>query len=63
MKTAGRRQEELAEAEAPDDRLLRIPTGFGKTAGIVSAWLYHRVVCQSPRWPLRLGFVKPSCLT
>ncbi|MCA2980809.1 MAG: CRISPR-associated endonuclease Cas3'' [Myxococcaceae bacterium] len=39
--------------------MLRIPTGFGKTAGTVVAWLHHRVVKQNKTWPTRLVFCLP----
>jgi len=41
------------------DRLIRIPTGFGKTAGVVLAWLYNRVHRRDDRWPRRLVFCLP----
>jgi CRISPR-associated endonuclease/helicase Cas3 len=41
------------------DRMVRIPTGFGKTAGVVLAWLYHRVVRADDSWPRRLVFCLP----
>lgn len=41
------------------DRLIRIPTGLGKTAGVVAAWLYHRVRRGDAAWPTRLAFVLP----
>lgn len=41
------------------DRLIRIPTGFGKTAGVVLAWLYNRVHRGDDRWPRRLVFCLP----
>jgi len=41
------------------DRLIRIPTGFGKTAGTVLAWLFHRVICADLSWPTRLVFCLP----
>lgn len=52
-------QATLAQAEAPADRLLRIPTGFGKTAGTALAWLFHRCVRNDDRWPRRLVFCLP----
>lgn len=52
-------QVELAHAEACEDRLLRIPTGFGKTAGVVLPWLFHRVNREDSRWPLRLALCLP----
>lgn len=41
------------------DRLLRIPTGFGKTEGAVLSWLYQRVERKQPGWPRRLVFCLP----
>jgi CRISPR-associated endonuclease/helicase Cas3 len=41
------------------NRLIRIPTGFGKTAGTVLPWLWHRVVQQNNNWPMRLVFCLP----
>ncbi len=41
------------------NRLIRIPTGFGKTAGTVLPWLWHRVVQQNNKWPIRLVFCLP----
>ncbi len=41
------------------DRTIRIPTGFGKTAGIVLAWLFNRVVRADNTWPRRLVFCLP----
>lgn len=47
-----------AEAHC-QDRLLRIPTGFGKTAGTVLSWLHHRAVLKDRSWPARLVFCLP----
>lgn len=52
-------QLELGEAVDCADRVLRIPTGFGKTAGTALAWLYNRCVRRDERWPLRLIFCLP----
>lgn len=41
------------------DRLLRIPTGFGKTLGVLGAWLYHRVERGDDTWPRRLVWCLP----
>lgn len=41
------------------DRLIRIPTGFGKTAGVVLPWLFHRVHRGSDAWPRRLVLTLP----
>lgn len=39
--------------------LLRIPTGFGKTEGVLAAWGYHRVVRNDDGWPRRLVWCLP----
>lgn len=52
-------QQELALDPSIRNRLIRIPTGFGKTAGVVFAWLWNRVVRQDPAWPRRLVFCLP----
>lgn len=52
-------QRALGETERCEDRLLRIPTGFGKTAGAVLPWLYQRVIRGDRSWPTRLLFVLP----
>jgi CRISPR-associated endonuclease/helicase Cas3 len=41
------------------DRLIRIPTGFGKTAGTILAWAYHRCLRGDLTWPTRLAFCLP----
>jgi CRISPR-associated endonuclease/helicase Cas3 len=41
------------------NRLIRIPTGFGKTLGVFGAWLYHRVQRQDASWPRRLVWCLP----
>ena len=40
-------------------RLLRIPTGIGKTQGVLAAWLYHRVLRDDDAWPRRLVWCLP----
>jgi CRISPR-associated endonuclease/helicase Cas3 len=52
-------QVELADAAAPRSRVIRIPTGYGKTLGVLGAWLYNRVEHQDARWPRRLVWVLP----
>ena len=52
-------QAELAKGAQCRDHLIRIPTGFGKTAGIALAWAYHRVLMESREWPTRLCLVLP----
>lgn len=52
-------QEELARDDAPRSRVIRIPTGYGKTLGVLGAWLYHRVERADERWPRRLIWTLP----
>ena len=52
-------QRALGEDGELRDRLIRIPTGFGKTAGTVLAWLWNRVKQNDDRWPRRLAFCLP----
>ncbi len=52
-------QAELANDTGCHDRILRIPTGFGKTAGTVLPWLFHRMVRNDEAWPTRLAFCLP----
>lgn len=49
----------LAEDDVPRSRLIRIPTGYGKTLGVLGAWLYHRVERDDERWPRRLIWTLP----
>ena len=52
-------QAELAASSDCPDRLIRIPTGFGKTLGVLAAWLWNRVEHEDPRWPRRLVWCLP----
>lgn len=40
-------------------RLIDIPTGCGKTAGVILAWIWNRVVLNRPNWPRRLVYCLP----
>ena len=40
-------------------RLINIPTGLGKTAAVVLAWMWNRVVRNDPAWPRRLVYCLP----
>ena len=42
-----------------DSQLINIPTGLGKTAAVVLAWLWNRVQLQNPKWPRRLIYCLP----
>lgn len=52
-------QRELGEASGCHDRTIRIPTGFGKTAGVLAAWAFHRVHRGDASWPARLVWCLP----
>jgi len=52
-------QAELGSRATCKDALIRIPTGLGKTAGVGSAWLHHRVRGGDRSWPTRLAWVLP----
>lgn len=52
-------QRELSRDSLCDNRLIRIPTGFGKTLGILAAWSWHRVYRGDERWPRRLVWCLP----
>ncbi len=53
--TAYEYQVRLAEGPC-ESRLINIPTGLGKTAAVVLAWLYNRVHLKSENWPRRLAW-------
>lgn len=40
-------------------QLINIPTGLGKTAAVMLAWLWNRVQLQSSAWPRRLVYCLP----
>ena len=52
-------QTALADRFVCDDRLVRVPTGLGKTEGVLAAWLWHRVQCDDVRWPRCLVWCLP----
>lgn len=41
------------------NRLIRVPTGFGKTLGVLGAWLWNRIEQQRTAWPRRLVWCLP----
>lgn len=49
----------LSEPEDCCNRLIRVPTGFGKTLGVLSTWLWHRLKLNDDRWPRRLIWCLP----
>lgn len=52
-------QRDLAEAPECENRLIRIPTGFGKTLGVLATWLWHRQCQRNENWPRRLVWCLP----
>lgn len=52
-------QIELAVDPTIQNRLIRIPTGFGKTLGVLAAWLWHRMEGHDEKWPRRLIWCLP----
>jgi CRISPR-associated endonuclease/helicase Cas3 len=59
-------QRELAQVDSGRDntgtctsRLIQIPTGLGKTAAVIHAWLWNRVHLQNDDWPRRLVICLP----
>lgn len=52
-------QARLALDSTCRDRLIRIPTGFGKTAGVTIAWLWNRAREGNDEWPRRLVLCLP----
>ena len=55
-------QRHLAECPC-ESRLINIPTGLGKTAAVVLAWMWNRVVqpdkSARAEWPRRLVYCLP----
>lgn len=47
--------------ECPDcvSRIIRVPTGSGKTEGVLGAWAYHRLKRNDSNWPRRLVWCLP----
>ncbi|MYK90051.1 MAG: hypothetical protein F4018_17855, partial [Acidobacteria bacterium] len=52
-------QRELARPTVCGNRLIRIPTGFGKTLGALAAWSWHRMHRRDDDWPRRLVWCLP----
>lgn len=53
-KTPHNWQTDLATHSQSGNCLIRVPTGFGKTLGVLSTWLWQRIKQQDNRWPRRL---------
>lgn len=52
-------QGDLATTTTCRDRLIRIPTGLGKTEGVLAAWTFHRLHRLDDQWPRRLIWCLP----
>jgi CRISPR-associated endonuclease/helicase Cas3 len=52
-------QRELALEPICCDRLVRAPTGFGKTLGVLGAWVWNCQIGQRADWPRRLVWCLP----
>lgn len=52
-------QNDLMEETQCRDRLIRIPTGLGKTEGVIAAWSLHRILREDQTWPTRLIWCLP----
>lgn len=52
-------QRELALDPRVRSRLIRIPTGMGKTLGAVAAWSWNRLQRRGGAWPRRLVWCLP----
>jgi CRISPR-associated endonuclease/helicase Cas3 len=52
-------QRNLAGETRCYSRLIRIPTGFGKTEGVLAVWSYHRLHRNDSNWPRRLIWCLP----
>jgi CRISPR-associated endonuclease/helicase Cas3 len=46
--------EKLLEGTTCQSQLISIPTGLGKTAAVIMAWLWNRVQIPDSNWPRRL---------
>ena len=52
-------QRELAASTTCRNRLIRIPTGLGKTEGVLAAWSFHCLNRVDAQWPRRLVWCLP----
>ena len=54
-----REEQWLASGTPSVSRLVTIPTGCGKTAAVVLAWFWNRIILKSGDWPRRLAYCLP----
>jgi CRISPR-associated endonuclease/helicase Cas3 len=59
FETVRKWQSSLGRDSCCQNRLIRVPTGFGKTAGVTIAWLWNRVCRDGSDWPRRLVYCLP----
>lgn len=52
-------QSELTADTSCRNRLIRVPTGLGKTLGVIGAWVWHRLGQGQAEWPRRLVWCLP----
>ncbi len=52
-------QRSLASGSLLRSQLIRIPTGMGKTLGVLAAWNWHRLHRADDSWPRRLVWCLP----
>ncbi|HOE66821.1 MAG TPA: CRISPR-associated helicase Cas3' [Candidatus Hydrogenedentes bacterium] len=52
-------QRTLAASPICRNQLVRVPTGLGKTEGVLAAWIYHRLHRSDDAWPRRLVWCLP----
>lgn len=52
-------QAALAGISACRSKVIRIPTGLGKTEGILAAWSFHRLEENNENWPRRIVWCLP----
>lgn len=52
-------QSELASESNCRTRVIRIPTGMGKTEGVLAAWSFYRIRQTNDQWPRRLVWCLP----
>lgn len=52
-------QRRLASEQLCRSRLIRIPTGLGKTQGVLGTWAFHRLSRADDGWPRRLVWCLP----
>jgi len=47
------------EGRRCESQLINVPTGLGKTAAVVLAWLWNRIQIRNAEWPRRLVYCLP----